>query len=254
MTVTQQLRKFAISAPCNHILVMDQRVGIYFEFYDPSDDDEYINYLLSVPSDLLNDDNRLIAPHGFTLRELLAFMCYRAFGSVFELRTAPAPDSDMISGSSETYSASLPPDVGSSSRNHSVPASQPSRQQPNRTAKSSRAQPPDDTPTPFTAWVPGSAITLRICTDDIPSPSPSSNRPRAVSKSDSGFHETISPRRGNGAISTRPFNPPPAARGNGYTYLYRQPYLHSCCGPPRDPRGRVLRREIILSTTYTHRA
>ncbi|KAL0640604.1 hypothetical protein Q9L58_000268 [Maublancomyces gigas] len=60
---------------------------------DPLDDDEDIKFLLSVPPDLLTDGNRQIAPYGFTLRELLAFMCFRAFGSVFELRTAPVPGS-----------------------------------------------------------------------------------------------------------------------------------------------------------------
>lgn len=74
VAVTQQLRKHAITASCNHILIMDERVGIYFEFDDPDDDEESIHYLLSVPPDLLTDENRLIAPHGFTLRQLLAFM------------------------------------------------------------------------------------------------------------------------------------------------------------------------------------
>lgn len=70
VTVMQQLRKYAISAACNHILVMDERVGIFCEFDVPGDDDEYIDYLLSVPPDLLGVENCLIAPQGFTLFNL----------------------------------------------------------------------------------------------------------------------------------------------------------------------------------------
>lgn len=206
---------YAISAACNHILVMDERVGIYFEFGDPEDEDECINYLLSVPPDLLNDENRLIAPHGFTLRQLLAFMCYRAFRSVFELHSAPAHDCDtIISVDSDTDSGSLPPDVGSTNRKQSFPDNKPSRQQPNRTAKSSRSLSPDETPAPFTTWIPGSTITLRICTDDNTDMSTSKTRSHAVSMSDSGFQESISPLHRPGNMSTRPFNPPqlPAGR------------------------------------------
>lgn len=194
---------------------MDQQVGIYFEFEDLSDEEERVNFLLSVPPVLLNDDNRRIAPHGFTLRELLAFMCFRAFGSVFELRTAPAPDSGhAISIDSDSYSASLPPDVGQGTRKHSLPATQPSRQQPKRSAKSYRLHPPEDTSTPFTTWVLGSTITLRLFIDGTPEASSPSTRSRAVSQSDSGFHETISPRRRTTTFSTRHFNPPQPAAGS----------------------------------------
>lgn len=184
VTVTQQLREYAITANCNHIIVMDQRVGIYFEFGDPLDGDEVINFLLSVPPDLLTDGNRQIAPYGFTLRELLAFMCFRAFGSVFKLRTAPVPGSGAaISVDSDTYSASLPPDVGLGTRKHSLPDTQPSRQQPKRSGKSSRPQPPEDSSTPFTAWVSGSTITLRLFIDDNPDPCSANTRPRASAPS-----------------------------------------------------------------------
>lgn len=188
---------------------MDQHVGIYFEFDDPSDEEEHINFLLSVPPDLLNDDNRRIAPHSFTLRELLAFMCFRAFGSVFELRTAPLPDSgSAISINQDTYSSSLLPDVALGNRKHSLPDNQPSRHQPDRSAKSHRIQPMEEKCTPFTAWVPGSTVKLRIFTDATLDPSSQSTRPRAVSQSDSGFHESISPSRRTSTMSTRPFHPP----------------------------------------------
>lgn len=191
---------------------MDERVGIYLDFEDPLADDEDVHFLLSVPPDLLNDKNRLIAPHGLTLRELLVFMCYRAFGKVYQLRTIPVPNSTaLVSVDRDGYSPSLPPDVGSQNRKHARHEDSERRQQPKRNAGSGTTR-VHDTQTVFCAWITGTAITLRISTTDNPPRSPPSARPRAVSNADSGFHEAVSPRRPRVA-GTRPFDPPEPPRG-----------------------------------------
>lgn len=213
VTVMQQVRKYAIQSACNHVLVMDERVGIYLDFDDPLADDEDVHCLLSVPTDLINDGNSLIAPHGLTLRELLAFMCYRAFGKIYQLRTIPIPDSTVtVSVDCGGYSPALPPIVGSQNRKHALLDNSGRRQQPKRNAGSGTGRVLSP-PTEFSAWITGTTITLRLVTEDKSPDSPPYARPRAVSKADSGFHETVSPRR-HGVPGTRPFNPPEPSPGH----------------------------------------
>lgn len=207
----QQLRKYAITADCSHILVMDERVGIYFEFVDASDDDEDINFLLSVHPDVITPENEFIAPDRFTLRQLLAFMCYRAFGTVFPLRPIPTESTATVTVSSSSYSDSLPPDVGPrhSKRTHK---NTPSRQQPSRSSKSTRVLPTSDTEAPFTGWIAGARMTLRLRTEDTVraptvSATPPTTRARANSRPDSGFHEAISPPRLKHDAPPRPYSP-----------------------------------------------
>lgn len=212
VTVMQQLRKYAIQSACNHILVMDERVGIYLDFDDPLADHEDVHFLLAVPPDLITDENRLIAPHGLTLRELLVFMCYRVFGKVYQLRTIPVPGSAVsVPIDTGACSPSLPPDGGSQHRKHALHDNSEPRQQPKRNARSgtTRAQ---DVQTIFSDWIAGTSITLRLLTEDNPPYSPPSAPPRAVSKASSGFHKAASPRDQLGA-GTRPFDPPEPAPG-----------------------------------------
>lgn len=203
----QQLRKYAIQSACSHILVMDQRVGLYLDFDNAVSDNEDVNFLLSVPPELINDENRLIAPHCLTLRELLAFMCYRAFGNVHQLRTIPVQDSaTTVPVDCEHYSSSLPPDVSSKNRKHSLPDNPGRRQQPKRSVNSSASR-VTAAPAVFAAWIAGTVITLQLVTHDQSPAPPPSTRPRAVSKADSGFHEAVSPRR-HGITGARSFDPP----------------------------------------------
>lgn len=51
----------------NHILGMDQPVGVSMELDDPSAGDKYVSSVLSVPPDLHNDENHLTALHCLTL-------------------------------------------------------------------------------------------------------------------------------------------------------------------------------------------
>lgn len=208
----QQLRKYALAADCSHIMVMDERVGIYLEFVDASDDNEEINFLLSVHPEIITPENEFITPDRFTLRQLLAFMCYRAFGKVFPLRPIPTESEATVTVGSGPYSGSLPPDIGpcNSKRTHK---NAPTRQQPSRSAKSTRVEQTDDPDAPFTAWVPGSSVTLRLRTETtVAAPASSATAPttrtHAVSRPDSGFHEPVSPPNRKHDAPARPFSSP----------------------------------------------
>lgn len=213
VTVMQQLRKYAITADCSHILVMDERVGIYFEFVNASDDDEDVNFLLSVHPDLITAENEFIAPDRFTLRQLLAFMCYRAFGTVFPLRALPTAESPAtVDVGSGLYSGSLPPETGPHNSKETQKNAT-TRQQPGRSAKTTRVLQTDATEAPFTAWVADGRITLRLRTaDTVPALIPPATLPtspaRAISRPDSGFHEPVSPPNRKHDAPPRPFSPP----------------------------------------------
>lgn len=208
----QQLRKYAITADCSHILLMDERVGIYFEFADAADDDEDINFLLSVHPDLITPENECIAPHRLTLRQLLVFMCYRAFGTVFPLRPIPTKSTAAVTVSSSPYTGSLPPDVGPRTSKQTQ-KNTPTRQQPGRSAKSTRNPQTHETEAPFTAWVAGAMITLHRRTEDTVrvltvSATLDTTRERANSHPDSGFDEAMSSPRRKQAVPPRPYSPP----------------------------------------------
>lgn len=76
VAITSQLRKYSIQTCCRDILIMDERTAIYFQFGDDAMDvEEDIEYLVGS------------AAHQTTMRQLVAFACWRGLKRKVKLAT-----------------------------------------------------------------------------------------------------------------------------------------------------------------------
>lgn len=212
-------------------------MGIDFKFDDPPEHGECVSFLLSVTPDLLNDENRLIAPHGFTLRKLLSF------GSVFELRAVPVPDSNTTI-SVDPYFGTLPwtsdpvltntAFTTSSHRGSNPPAQQNPLHHSRRTTSHSGPR----------SMVPRSRCKVAPPLSPRGAPVPAQARNPNPGSTNRSRHVAAQAQRRRA----------PQPCGNGCRDGYRHPRLHACCSAPRDPCWNLFRPEIILAAGYSYRA
>lgn len=90
VAITQQLRKYVINSLAKDIIVMDESAAIYFQFSDEPED-EYNNV------EFLTADTTQTSPLSpFSLRGLVAFVCWRALKKSGVKFTNSAPDGKAV--------------------------------------------------------------------------------------------------------------------------------------------------------------
>lgn len=200
-SITRQLRMYAIGGQARHILAMDERVGIYFQFpLNPASDDEPHLYLYA-STDLgqsFEGELRL------SLRELVVYALFSSFDSNdIELRdfTAQLPSTLLVGPNTRPYKSVLanqPPPPPPDMKRRPGPCTETCRQ--SKRGKANDLAPQES----IDKMVVGSAIKLEL----IPGKTPLlTARPRATSL-DSGFHDGAESSPPKPATGVRP---PPAA-------------------------------------------
>ncbi|KAL0630672.1 hypothetical protein Q9L58_010477 [Maublancomyces gigas] len=168
--ITRQLRKYVIDSAALDIIVMDEGTAIYFTFpLDSTIDSDSVSYAVAT-SGPFSDPAMAVNPLKLTLRELVAFMCFRSL-----VRVGIQPR-DFTEGSTTAVDAGDAPVFSDSQSQKRPPPPDTSRRvQPKRV----RHQPQTNVSNAvtFTGWRVNQLVTLK-----------STSNLRAHSR-DSGFHE-----------------------------------------------------------------
>lgn len=205
--VTKQLRKYACLIGVRDIIAMDQSCAVYFRFGTAQDDPgANIEFLLSTPKDSGWQD-----PMGLTLRQLVAFLCWRGLETQGVETQSFDGKGKRKSSDTERYTDIVtPPEPSSQSRKRPGDGGGDTgrRVLPQRNTRGASSR--EGAESPFTEWTKGKEVVLQFVADDDIN-GYNASRPMAWDKTfDSGFGEqTTSPSRNSKVYRNyRPFLSP----------------------------------------------